>query len=80
MTLNDLIKFAEYYKIDFNEDIKCLIESYTDEKVLDKIEDIGIYKGQLCVIPSEQAYNDDSYRKYGFIKKDKYVYKMKGAE
>jgi hypothetical protein len=47
MSLNDLIKFAEYYKVDFDEDIKCLIKSYTNEEVLDKLQDVGIYKGQL---------------------------------
>ena len=78
MSLNDLIKFAEYYKVDFDEDIKCLIKSYTNEEVLDKLQDVGIYKGQLCIIPLEQAYNADSYRKFGFLKEDKYVYKKSG--
>ena len=81
MTLNDLIKFAKHYGIDFNEEIKCLVDKKYDEKDLDTVGDLAVCENnKLCIIPSQETYNwlrelgshiyastyREAYEKFGF--------------
>ena len=68
MTLNELIRFAKMYNIDFDKNIVC-VSTINDNLVLDNnLEQVAIKEtdegNKLVIIPSSLSYNADMNKEF----------------